>query len=162
MKGYMDLTQARLKELLHYDPQTGGFNWIKPKKGVRSHGRAGYKRKRGDVIICVDYVHHMAHRLAWLYMTGSFPDSIIDHINRDPGDNRWANLRLATVSLNGANQPVRTASGLKGAYGAGSRWFSIITINGKTKYLGMHSTAEAAHAAYMEEARQAFGAFAGN
>lgn len=73
------LTQARLRELLSYDPVTGVFTW------ACDHG---HRAKKGDVAghtrdryttIGVNGKNHMAHRLAWLYMTGEHPTHEVDH-----------------------------------------------------------------------------------
>ncbi|CAH0532169.1 Phage HNH homing endonuclease (ACLAME 27) [Ralstonia phage UAM5] len=100
----------------------------------------------------------MAHRLAWLYMTGKWPEQFIDHANMNKGDNRWGNLREANKSQNNANQPARTTSGLKGAYWSNASMSWQAKIN--KRYLGSYGTAEEAHAAYMEAARERFGEFA--
>jgi hypothetical protein len=80
--------------------------------------------------------NYQASRLAWLYMTDSWPVGEIDHANCDRTDNRWANLRLATRSQNQANTRPRAASGLKGAYPMRLKWQAKI----KRIYLGTFDT----------------------
>lgn len=156
----MNLTQKRLKAVLHYDPVTGVFKRFSG-KGCKS-GSIGTVPK-GDrfayLRIGVDRKIYGAHRLAWLYMTGSFPDRLIDHINGDKLDNRFVNLRLATNSEN--KQNVRKArsdsrSGLIGAtwYAQGQKWRAAIQIDGKKKHLGYFNTAEEAHLVFMEHKRR--------
>ena len=99
------LTQERLKELFLYDKDTGFFvrhKKLGPKKEV-----AGHVATKGHRQIMLDGNLYMAHRLAWLYVNGSFPDKLIDHINRNPDDNRIKNLRQATSSENQQNTKVR-------------------------------------------------------
>lgn len=111
------LTQERLKELLDYDPETGIFTWKSLPKGRRQNGyRAGYKEYQGYIIISFRPKRIMAHRLAWLYMTGKWPSGDIDHINLIKDDNRFSNLREATRSQNCMNRGVGriSKSGLKG------------------------------------------------
>ena len=43
-------------------------------------------------------------RLCWLVQTGDWPEHTIDHINRDPWDNRWCNLRDITQKENNFNK----------------------------------------------------------
>jgi hypothetical protein len=100
------LTAERLRELLHYDPDTGDFTWRTARKRIPAGAIAGTV-ERGFRRITIGGGRHgprySAHRLAWLYMTGAWPNGYLDHINRDPDDNRFANLRLATNSQNQAN-----------------------------------------------------------
>lgn len=158
------LTQARLKELLVYDPETGEFHWIKRRKGVVIDGFCGRISIHGYREIGVDYALHRAHRLAYLYMTGEWPALDIDHINRDRSDNRWANLRLATPTENSGNQDLRTnnRTGLKGVYWDKSRnkWHAQIRIDGRKTNLGRFDTAAEAAAAHDKAALRAFGEFA--
>lgn len=156
------VTAERLREVLRYDPDTGRFTWL-VRQGRQSPGKpAGCVTPSGYVIAAVDGQHYRAHRLAWLYMTGAWPAAFIDHKNRDRADNRWANLREATKSQNGANQAPRSAHGFKGAtYNKRQgRWVAQAKINGKPVYLGYHDTPEEAHEAYMAAMTAHFGEFA--
>lgn len=161
------ITQARLKELLHYDPDTGVFTRI----GIA--GRNGSTRSVGSVAgsvskstgyvrIMVDYREYLAHRLAWLYMTGKWPSLKIDHRNTVKTDNRWVNLREATDVQNSSNRKVKanSASGLKGVTKRGSKWYAAIKVNGEFKHLGCFATPELAAKAYTDAANQIHGEFA--
>ena len=61
---------------------------------------------------------YYAHRLAWLYVHGEFPEDHTDHINGVKDDNRIVNLRAVTEVENGKNLPIRkdNTSGLPGVY----------------------------------------------
>lgn len=114
----MSLTQLRLKELLHYDPVTGHFTWIvansnRAPAGTPA-GRTG--NSHGYCPIGIDGKRYRAHRLAWLYMTGEWPPEHIDHINGVRSDNRWHNLRAATLKENNRNMGLQrnNAAGYKG------------------------------------------------
>jgi hypothetical protein len=96
-------------------------------------------------------------------VTGEWPTGLIDHQNGDGTDNRWANLRLATSSLNAANSRRRSdnTSGFKGVSRCrGARWRASIQLNGKFKHLGHFDTPEEAHAVYCAAAANYFGEFA--
>ena len=88
------LTQSELKSLLHYDPETGLFTWIAPLSNrVQVGDVCSTVAPIGYILIGVRGQKLYAHRLAWLYMTGEWPENQIDHINCVKTDNRWANLR---------------------------------------------------------------------
>jgi hypothetical protein len=152
------LTRARLRELLHYDPETGGFRWR-----IRSGNDVHLGHLAGNVQISIDRRSYRAHQLAWFYMTGRWGRPMIDHRDGDSTNNRWTNLRRATASQNGANRrrPRHNISGFKGAYLCRSgKWRARIRRNGLAIHLGNYSTPQAAHAAYVTAARKLFGEFA--
>jgi hypothetical protein len=160
-----NLSQERLKSLLHYDPTTGQFVWTAPRRGVivgKECGRVstchGYRE------IGVDNRQYRAHRLAFLYMLGHCPDEV-DHINQDKSDNRWVNLRGATRPQNSANVAVgarRNTSGLIGVVWDKSRskWRAQIRISGRKTNLGRFESREEAARAHDAAAVAEFGRFA--
>jgi hypothetical protein len=147
-----NITQERLKELLHYDPDTGVFIWIKkssPKTLIGS--AAGSLSKEGYWRIMIDGKSHKTHRLAWLYVYGEFPNGILDHINRDKADNRISNLRIVTFSENNQNSKIykNNTSGVTGVYWhkVQQKWKACVRISRKLKHLGSFITMEEAIAA---------------
>ena len=99
------LTQAKLKELLDYNPDTGDFT-NKAFRGLRAiPGEiAGNLNTRGYIDISIGRRKYKAHRLAWLYTYGTWPINNLDHINRSKIDNRIVNLRDVTQAQNGQNK----------------------------------------------------------
>lgn len=93
------LTQEVLKSLLYYDPETGIFVWLVTRQRSPAGKEAGGYDEKGYRRICVNGTKVRAHRLAWLYMTGEWPEDQLDHINGLKDDNRFVNLREATNSL---------------------------------------------------------------
>jgi hypothetical protein len=153
------LTRARLRELLHYNPQTGEFRWhIRSGNEVRLGDSAGY------VQISIRRRTYRAHQLAWFYMTGRWCRPTIDHRDGDSTNNRWSNLRRATQSQNNANRrrPRQNTSGFKGVYlcRTSGKWCARVRRNGRAISLGYYSTPQAAHAAYVAAARKLYGEFA--
>lgn len=114
------ITQERLKELLHYNPDTGIFTWVAPPcKKLHAGDIAGYNhhsRSKTYIQITVDYKRYLAHRLAWLYQQGIFPSDQIDHIDGCGTNNRLANLRCVNNLENSKNQRLmnRNTSGFTG------------------------------------------------
>lgn len=159
----MELTQARLKELLHYDPDSGELTWLRSNSNRGASGkRAGTRRKDGRWQARVNGRIYFIHRLAWLWMMGEWPPEEVDHRDCDKGNNRWANLRLASRTQNAAN--VRASRhnrlGIKGVRFQAGRYEAHTTVNGKQVYLGRFDTAEEASAAYFEAAVARHGEFA--
>jgi hypothetical protein len=135
------LTAERLREVLHYDHETGVFTWkVRVSIRIVVGKAAGVVGKRGYVIIGLDGGHHYAHRLAWLYMTGRWPDGEVDHEDRMRTNNRWKNLRAAPVGQNAHNSGQRknNTSGVPGVSWDKKRgcWIAKICINRKQIYLG--------------------------
>lgn len=156
----------RVREALHYEPDSGVFTWAKQLSNRNGVGkRAGVICKQhGYRIIGIDGKTYHAARLAWLWMTGRWPDDRVDHINMDRSDDRWRNLREATHSQNLGNTRrwAHNSSGYKGVHldGGSGKWRARITHQGKTTCLGLHATPSAAHAAYCVAAQDLRGAFA--
>lgn len=150
----------RIRDKLAYCPENGVFTW-------RSTGkRAGRKnRVSGYRYVCVLGITFLEHRLAWWFVHGEMPASILDHVNRTKDDNRIANLRLSDYSANGENmlgKPCRKVApypGIRKQPTPSESWAAKITVRGKTHYLGTFATPEAAHEAYMAAKRRLHPAF---
>lgn len=166
------LDQTLLKEILHYDPDTGAFTWRTcpwwPKFIVtRNAGKpAGTVNHQGYVMVKIQQKLYLGHRLAWLYMTGDWPpDGLeIDHINRDGSDNRLSNLRLATRKQNAANTGMQKNNllGFKGVSRHHNKFMARgPRKEGGTRYIGLFDTAEEAHEAYLAATREVHGEFSG-
>jgi hypothetical protein len=163
------LTQERLKELLDYDPETGVFTRLIDVGGGNVAGKVAGTisgtAKKPKRQIWVDGKCYSGHRLAWLWMTGSFPANQVDHKNLDRLDNRWTNLREATNSQNRMNTRGRGESGAKGVFyrkdpRSVRRWRALIIVEGKRHNLGHFETREEAQAAYAAAAPIFHGEFA--
>jgi len=147
------ITQDRLKQVLYYDPETGIFTWlVRPTNSVQIGDVAGSLTRKGYRQIMIDGVTYLAHRLAWLYATGTFPVDGMDHINGNPADNRIVNLREATGSENDQNRKSRRNSASKFVGVCWSKdckkWEARICVNSKQRYLGQFATEEEAYVAY--------------
>lgn len=187
-KSFIDvgLTAEQLRTVLHYDPDTGLFRW---RDGI-GHWRAGLlagtkmrTRATGNDYVVIgigttsrgiydrEYIAigvqkrvYRAHRLAWLYVYGQWPDRQIDHINGNSLDNRIANLRLATNYENSLNRGLRrnNTSGIKGVSWSkrSKKWLVHITVNRRIMHLGLFNTIEEAQAVRVDAAQRLHGKFA--
>lgn len=150
------LTAKRLREVLHYDPDTGVFRWRVTLSQRNPAGRiAGCLHKRlGCLYIGVDGVSHKAHRLAWLYMVGRWPEKGIDHIDGDHANNRFANLREATQAENTQNLHAAHRDSSTGLLGVQRRpcgtYFGALCVKGRRFQTEPFPTPEQAHAAYLD------------
>jgi HNH endonuclease len=112
------MTRDELKQILHYDPETDRWTWLKasPRHQYLIGQEAGSLNDKGYHVIKIDGKRYYSSRLAWLYMTGEWPTETIDHKDRDPSNGRWDNLRPANLSEQKCNQNIRTdnTSGHKG------------------------------------------------
>ena len=95
----------------------------------------------------------MAHRLAWLYVHGAWPEKQLDHINRDKDDNRINNLREVDNKQNQENVGLwsHNTSGYRGVSVRRNGTFQAdIKLDGKTVCLGVFKTVEDAAIARMK------------
>lgn len=153
------MDQSRLKQLLSYDAKTGEFRRIAKIKGVVVGSVAGRLMKHGYVSIGIDGGEYTAHRLAWLYVHGVWPSGYIDHINGQRCDNRIANLRDVSQSVNMQNvyaAKSNSKTGLRGVswHAQRKKYTARIKVEGRYLSLGLHQTPEAAHTAYMDAKRR--------
>ena len=146
------ITAEELRETLSYDPDTGDFRWkVRTSRRVKIGDVAGSLSKFGYTCVSINTKRYMAHRLAWLYITGSFPKDEIDHINGNRADNRISNLREASRRENMCNRKSHRDGRLHGTwyYTNINKYGSCIKIGEHRKYLGYFSTEEAAHHTYL-------------
>jgi len=158
----MTVSQDQLKQLVHYDPETGIFTWLVNRQpGIRIGDVAGTLRDDGYIRIQVAGERKYASHWAWLYMTGEYPPYEVDHEDRNRSNNSWRNLRSATKSLNCANRPkrVRESGLLRGTTRNGGKFTAQIRVRGEHRYLGTYDTEEEAHAAYAKAALPEFREF---
>lgn len=159
-------TFDQINTRLNYDPSTGDFTWkVSESNRVRVGSKAGSKSKStGYVYIGFDNKLLAAHRLAFVLMTGIWPENLVDHINQVRHDNRWVNLRPATNAENKRNGKLHrdNTSGYMGVTWnkARKKWRSQIRTGLARLHLGLFDTPELAAIAYNEAARKYHGSFA--
>lgn len=153
------LTQKKLKQKLAYSPESGAFVWsVKPNQTTGKGDIAGGCDDDGYIVIGLNYKVYKAHRLAWLYCYGYMPEYDIDHIDRNPSNNRIKNLREVSQQCNRRNtgNPENNTSGVKGVcfHKSRQKWRPKIASFGKEYHLGYYSdfTEAVAHRLAAEQA----------
>lgn len=165
-------TYEVVQALISYDPETGVFTRLW-RDDMHPNWNAVYAGKRADMLrpprgyfnVKINKVLYRAHRVAWLLTYGAWPpdDLDVDHIDGDKGNNRIANLRLATRAENCWNSKSRkgASSSAKGVSKASkNRWSAAICTNGVKVQLGSFGTEEEAAEAYKLAASKMHGEFA--
>lgn len=136
------LHQKQLQKILSYNPLTGIFKWESPtgrrvRVGLAAGSINNVTRYRSIRIFNKNYY---AHRLAWLYVHGYFPEGNLDHINNVRDDNRIKNLRHVSHSCNMRNAEMlsNNTSGVKGVRWSKRDmvWRAEIKINNKCYFIG--------------------------
>jgi len=146
------IDQETVKKLFHYDAESGMLIWrfgngrnVKPWQEVTAKNGNGYYTAK------IHGKSYLAHRLAWLYVHGSFPNKYIDHKNRIRNDNRLCNLRDVNTTDNAQNisLPNHNKSGYIGVSWIKSHncWTVYVKVNKKNKWLGYYKNLDDAVAA---------------
>lgn len=171
-----------IRKLLRYEPDTGKLYWLPrtPEMFVATRNTAEQNclawntRRAGKeafTAVTARGVRHgqvmgkmvKAHRAAWVLMNGHWPKEEIDHIDCDPGNNRWDNLRQASRRENGLNKRVRadSTSGVKGVRWKPEKrkWQARIRLGGVDHHLGYFDCVEDASSAYAVASEKMHGAF---
>lgn len=153
------INQKALIEELIYCTASGVFRWRRGTRGRKVTDRVGSHDKRGYLEITIQGRKYKAHRLAWLYVNGEWPELGIDHKDGDPANNAMNNLRVVTQAVNVQNRRNAGKASTSGVLGAG--WCAItrkykarIQVGGKSVWLGRFDTVDAAHQAYVAAKRR--------
>lgn len=151
---------SELHKYLSYDPETGELRWkartpemFATKFPVRDCNRwnatfAGKPalvsvREKGYLYGEINEVKARAHRVAWAMHYGAWPEDQIDHINGVPSDNRIANLRDVTPSVNRRNtrKLCTTTCGYAGVRSTASgKWAAHMRLGSKQISLGTYES----------------------
>lgn len=171
--------QDVLLQLLRYEPDTGklfwrhrGEEWFKSGVGRYTARRAAaaWNTRHADKEAFTGLTHgyhegaifrsnYRAHRVIWKMVTGEDPE-VIDHLDRDRGNNRWENLSNTSHAQNLRNCGLskNNTSGMTGVRwdDRQSRWHAQIMVDYKTINLGYFEAVDDAVAA-RQSANRKFG-----
>lgn len=118
------LSQADLRALFEYEPETGFLRWKERDRVMFNADKcwrtwnsrfagaiAGTKKQSAGkqyIQVSLDGRVYPSHRLIWVFLHGSIDETlVIDHVNGVGTDNRLANLRLVAHSENQKNITMR-------------------------------------------------------
>jgi hypothetical protein len=145
-----------IRKKLFYNQEEGIFYWTKDAHKHLVGKMAGTLSKKGRIQIVLNRKSYLAHRLAWLYVNGEEPNGQIDHINGNPLDNSFSNLRLVDSRTNSENRRKANRNNISGFLGVrknGKNWSAKICVNGQEICLGTFVSPELAHQKYIETKR---------
>lgn len=129
-----------------YDKKTGFIHSAVPRANnkVKAGQIVGHPCSKGYLQVSMNGKLFSAHRVAWVLHYGYWPDCQIDHIDRNPSNNRIENLRLCRNgnfdnSQNQSRQKNNT-SGHIGINLMGGYWRVRLAVNGKRMSFGLFKT----------------------
>jgi hypothetical protein len=160
------LTHAQLLNLIIYIPEAGRLFWRAngPEAGHLQAGD-GTRKREPRWRVTLDGHNYSRAKVAWFYMTGTWPTHDVDHRDTDSLNDKWVNLRAATRSQQQANTRCYKSNkfGLKGVHRRETKirpYRAMIQKDGHRISLGAFETEAAAFAAYTAAATQLHGEFA--
>lgn len=172
MRNAKPLPAGLMRELFDYDPETGRLFWRSradrcPRWNGKHAGKEAGSRHPKSTLVRINHSgtrrNYPVHHIAWAIKTGSWPEEIIDHADRNPHNNAWRNLRPATLSGNSSNNTRRQGStGFKGVSyrKAAGKFVAQIQSQGTKMGLGYFDSAEEAALVYDAAALRFHGEFA--
>lgn len=142
-RNVLNITNPNLRNQLTYNPETGSFSWLVSGSGRKLNLSAGCVKGVGPKLrreITFEQKEYTSGQLAWVFMTGKFPDFIIDHIDQDSLNDKWVNLRRGDecVAQRNVKKSIRNSTGVVGVTWnkKSSKFKAFIGIGGKQAYLG--------------------------
>lgn len=160
----IEISVERLRELFELRAD-GALVYRMDCGKARKGSRAGYARKDGYWIVCVDYRKLLAHRVVFVLVHGRWPTYDVDHRDGVPGNDAPDNLREATHAQNQKNRRNRNKNNTSGVLGvvwdkARGLWAVQVSFREKNKHYGRWDSLEFAELVAQEARKKLFGAFA--
>jgi hypothetical protein len=130
-----------------YNPETGDITSIR--------GKVITAKKQGYIYLQITLdgknIKLLGHHFAWWISYREIPDDelVIDHMDRDRGNNRITNLRVTTHLENNLNSDwIENCLGYYYSKPSG-KWRAYIKVDGKKKHLGLFDNEDDARQAYL-------------
>jgi hypothetical protein len=147
--------QEELRVTFDYDKELGRLRWREQRKGIPAGMIAGTSLMNKYRRVMFNYKFYQEHRLIFAWHYGYYPENVVDHIDRDPSNNKIENLREASHSCNIRNtgNPCNNTSGVKGVSWDSTKnaYSATIRLNNssvrKTFFLGRYKDFDDAVAA---------------
>jgi len=121
-----------ISEAVYY--KDGLLFWKKNDKPAGTTTAAGYSK------VQINKIAYSAHRLVWVLFNKEIPlDKQIDHIDRNPNNNRIENLRLADSVSNALNRSCKISNtGIRGVSKDRKYYKVSFTVNSKSIHVGYY------------------------
>lgn len=155
---------AEIRRIYKYDEENGGLVW-KEYANPRKPGQAKIGAKVGGddghgYLMCMVLGHKFkVHQVVWALHNGCLSDMPLDHIDRNPLNNKIENLRKATDEQNSQNlvASLNPNAGLR--FEPNGKISAYASKKNKKIYLGRFDTVEEARAAYRGASKAIKGEF---
>lgn len=156
-----------LNECFTYNPYSGMLRWkLRPRDHFVHYWGWRHQPFQGQVVtgrqVALDGVSYLVSRVAYYMGYQRVPVGVVDHKDRSRSNHTRRNLRDVSDKQNAWNRTVHrnNKAGLKGVSPKRGKWVAQICVHGTNRYVGIFDTPQAAHQAYCEAAKDAFGVFA--
>ncbi len=136
-----------IEDVIRYDDVTGYLYWKKQiSNRIKIGDVAGSVRHDGYVTVSIFGKEYLAHRIAYYLMTCQFPEDELDHIDGNPNNNKWDNIRDSTRSGNNQNTRGYGKLGVRNVYYRPDRntYQVKLMVDGKRITIGSYSDLELA------------------
>lgn len=147
-----DFELSEIKRCVRYDPVSGKlYCKEKPRRKSRSIVGREYGQDRkvyGYITVGLNYRRYYAHQIAWYFISGKWPEDMIDHINGIQYDNRKVNLRHVDNRTNCHNKEIYRKGQFVGVSRNRKAWRAMIKVNGIMIHLGTYRKPEEASMRY--------------
>jgi len=160
---WLKLSHKELTDTFSYCQETGEFRWKVKRRRMNPGDRAGRISGSKYETVRMMNTHYAAHRLAIFYVTGALvpAEMDVDHIDNNPKNNAYKNLRVISHRGNMQNQVkahkrLGSTSQFLGVSWKMSKkkWRACLADeNGRHKHLGYFDTEQEAHQAYLKAKR---------
>lgn len=160
IKRQKELPIEELKRIFYYDFNTETLRWKIRTKKTLPGSPAGAANKSGHMMVSYNNEKFYVHRVVFALFNNRWPNGIIDHIDRNRGNNNPNNLREADDNQNNYNMKMRidNSSGVRGVSKHCGGWHAEVQAKG-IRYRKWFKSKEKAIKWAIETRKQVFGEF---